>query len=42
MIQLHMANKLLVYIASAKTTKEAWDTLKGLLEASGALGIVLA
>ena len=37
-----MADKLLVYVASSKSSKEAWDSLKGLLEAQGLLGIVLA
>ena len=32
----------MVYIASSKSSKDAWDTLKGLLEAQGLLGIVLA
>ena len=41
-IRLRVADKLLVYVASAKSAKEAWDTLKGLLEAQGPLGIVLA
>ena len=33
---------MLVYIASLKTAKEAWDALKSLLETQGALGIVQA
>ena len=41
-IRLWVADKLLVYIASSKSSKEAWDSLKGLLEAQGPLGIVLA
>ena len=41
-LQLWVANKLLFYIASSKLSKEAWDMLKGLLEAQGLLGIVLA
>ena len=41
-IRLRVADKLLVYVASAKSSKDAWDTLKGLLEAQGPLGIVLA
>ena len=41
-IRLRVADKLLVYVASAKSAKEAWDMLKGLLEAQGPLEIVLA
>ena len=41
-IRLRVADKLLVYVASSKSLKEAWDSLKGLLEAQGPLGIVLA
>jgi hypothetical protein len=41
-IRLQVADKLLVYVASSKSAKEAWNTLKGLLEAQGPLGIVLA
>ena len=33
---------MLVYVASSTTAKEAWDTLKSLLEAQGALRIVQA
>src|ERR1700678_492622 len=42
MIRLRIADKLLVYIASAKTAKAAWEALKNLLETQGSLGIVLA
>ena len=42
MIRLCVADKLLVYVASVATSKEAWETLKGLLETQGPLGIVLA
>ena len=42
MIWLWVADKLLVYGVSSKSSKEACDTLKGLLEAQGPLGIVLA
>jgi gag-polypeptide of LTR copia-type/Zinc knuckle len=41
-IRLWVADKILVYVASSTTSKEAWDTLKSLLETQGALGIVLA
>jgi hypothetical protein len=41
-IRLRVADKLLVYIASATSAKQAWTTLKELLEAQGPLGIVLA
>src|ERR1700678_1726539 len=41
-IRLRIADKLLVYVASAKTAKAAWEALKNLLETQGALGIVLA
>ena len=37
-----MADKLLVYVASSKSSEEAWDSLKGSLEAQGPLGMVLA
>ena len=30
-IRLRVADKLLVYVASSKSSKEAWDSLKGLL-----------
>jgi gag-polypeptide of LTR copia-type len=39
---LRIADKLLVYVASVKTAKTAWETIKSLLETQGALGIVLA
>ena len=42
MIWLWVANKMLVYIASSTSAKEALDTLKSLLETQGALGIVQA
>lgn len=42
MIRLRIADKLLVYVASTTTAKQAWTTLKELLEAQGPLGIVLA
>ena len=42
MIRLRVADKMLVYVASSTSAKEAWDTLKSLLETQGALGIVLA
>jgi gag-polypeptide of LTR copia-type len=41
-IRLRVANKMLVYVVSSATSKEAWDGLKSLLETQGALGIVLA
>ena len=41
-IQLCIADKLLVYVASAKTAKAAWETLRILLETQGTLEIVLA
>src|SRR5271168_4572487 len=41
-IRLCIADKLLVYVASAKTAKAAWEALENLLETQGALGIVLA
>ena len=41
-IRLRVANKMLVYIVSLTSAKEAWDTLNSLLEVQGALGIVLA
>ena len=41
-IRLWVADKMLVYVASSTSAKEAWDTLKSLLETQGALGIVLA
>jgi hypothetical protein len=41
-IRLRVADKMLVYVASAESAKDAWDSLKALLEAQGALGIVLA
>jgi hypothetical protein len=41
-IRLRVADKMLVYVVSSTTAKEVWDTLKSLLEAQGALGIVQA
>src|ERR1700679_3831432 len=40
-IRLRVADKMLVYVASSTLAKEAWDALKSLLEAQGALGIIL-
>src|ERR1700678_2907261 len=42
MIRLRVANKMLVYITSLISAKEAWDALNSVLEAQGVLGIVLA
>src|ERR1700678_2434573 len=42
MIRLRVADKMLVYVASLTSAREAWETLNSLLEAQGALGIVLA
>src|SRR5271168_3217089 len=42
MIRLRVANKMLVYVASLTSAREAWEMLNSLLEAQGALGIVLA
>ena len=42
MIRLRVADKMLVYVASSTSAKDAWDTLKSLLETQGALGVVLA
>jgi hypothetical protein len=41
MIQLWVADKMLVYVASATLLKAAWETLKDMLEPQGALGKVL-
>jgi hypothetical protein len=41
MIQLQVADKMLVYVASATSLKAAWETLKDMLEPQGALGKVL-
>jgi hypothetical protein len=41
MIQLCVANKMLVYVASATSSKVAWETLKEMLEPQGTLGKVL-
>ena len=41
MIRLRVADKMLVYVASAKTSAEAWTALKMMLEPQGSLGIVL-
>ena len=42
MIRLRVADKMLVYVASLTSAREAWETLNSLLEAQGVLGIVLA
>jgi hypothetical protein len=42
MIRLRVADKMLVYVTSSTSAKEVWDALNSLLEAQGALGIVLA
>src|SRR5271168_2346335 len=42
MIRLRVADKMLVYVASLTSAREAWETLNSLLEAQGALGIILA
>jgi hypothetical protein len=41
MIRLQVANKMLVYVASATLLKAAWETLKDMLEPQGTLGKVL-
>lgn len=41
-IQLRVADKMLVYVQSAASLGEAWNSLRDMLEAQGALGIVLA
>ena len=41
-IRLRVADKMLVYVASLTTAREAWEALRSLLEAQGALGIVQA
>ena len=41
-IRLRVADKMLVYVASSTTAREAWEALRSLLEAQGALGIVQA
>jgi gag-polypeptide of LTR copia-type len=41
MIQLWVADKMLVYVAGSAMSKEVWDALKGLLETQGVLRIVL-
>ncbi len=41
-IRLRVSRNLLVYVGSATTSKEAWDTLKEMFESQGTLGIVLA
>jgi len=39
-ISLHVDNSTLVYIAGAKTSKEAWDTLKRMYETVGTISII--
>jgi len=39
-ISLHVDDSALVYIAGAKTSKEAWDTLKRIYEAAGTISII--
>ena len=41
-IRLRVGDKMLVYVASAESAKDAWESLKAVLETQGALGIVLA
>ena len=41
-IRLRVADKMLVYVASAKSLNAAWKSLKDVLEPQGALGIVMA
>ena len=41
-IRLRVADKMLVYVASAKSSNAAWKALKEVLEPQGALGIVMA
>ena len=41
-IRLRVGDKMLVYVASAELAKDAWESLKAVLETQGALGIVLA
>ena len=36
-IRLQVADQMLVYVASASTSKEVWETLKSFLEVQGAL-----
>ena len=40
-IRLRVADKMIVYIASATTSKGAWDTIQQMLEPQGALSTVL-
>ena len=39
-ISLRVDDSALVYIAGAKTSKEAWDTLKRMYEAAGTISII--
>ncbi|KAJ3559243.1 hypothetical protein NM688_g456 [Phlebia brevispora] len=41
-IRLCVANHLIVYVASADSSKTAWDMLKEMFQPKGAIGIVLA
>ncbi|KAJ8522799.1 hypothetical protein ONZ45_g628 [Pleurotus djamor] len=41
-IRLRIADKLLVFAAGAKTSAEAWNAMRDMLEARGPIGIVLA
>ncbi|KAJ3532326.1 hypothetical protein NM688_g7442 [Phlebia brevispora] len=41
-IRLRIANHLIVYVASADSSKTAWDTLKEMFQPKGAIGIILA
>ena len=40
-ICLHVANQCMVYVASATTAKEVWDTLKEMYQEHGPIGIIL-
>ena len=40
-ICLHVADQCMVYVASATTAKEAWDTLKEMYQERGPIGIIL-
>ena len=39
-ISLYVDDSALVYIAGAKTSKEAWDTLKRIYKATGTISII--
>lgn len=41
-IRLRVSPSIITYIMSAKTSKEAWDTLKGVYSSQGALAKILA